>query len=141
VTTFATADPIAAVVAYLAADTAVTTALGGTGHVGGYNTPPYPRLAVTDLDGDDRDLRWITVPVLQLELLGDLDGTPGKPALRAALYVALDALRRIPDAGGSTGGVVITRAESASGARWAPLPPNNQARYVASVRLYVHPAP
>lgn len=137
-------DPVAIARAALMADQALSALLGGPGRVGDAvgpdNEPPYPRLRLTDPPGDDRGLTHLIAPLLQVEALGDLDGSPGKPALRALLYDALQVLVAIPTVPTLPGQPVITRVVSTGGGGWSPLP-NGQPRYLATVRLYGHPAP
>lgn len=134
----ARADPLPAVIAWLDAHPAVAGELGGTGRVAGTNEPPYPRLRLTDPPGDDRQLRWLMAARLRVEALGDLDGSPGKAALRRVLYVALGALKELPDQPANAGGVVITEVVSSAGGGWSPLA-SGQPRYLATVSVYAHP--
>jgi hypothetical protein len=136
----AAADPVPAVIEWLGSHPVVTAALGGAGRVGFDNAPPYPRLRVTEgTGGDDRDLRWLLAPEVQIEALGDLDGSPGKEALRQALYTALGALAELPDQP-STAGPVITAVRSSRAGGWVPEA-SGQPRYLAAVRVHVHPRP
>ena len=136
----AAADPLPRVARWLSDHPAVVEALGGPGRVGADNAPPYPRLRLLDTPGgDDRDLRWLTVVSLQVEALGDLDGAPGKEALRRALYTALGALAELPNVPCPPGLPVITAVRSARAGGWVPEP-SGQPRYVAEVRVYVHRA-
>lgn len=136
----AAADPLPRVLAWLSGHPAVIDVLGGTGRVGGENVPPYPRLLLTDPDGDDRDLRWLLAPVIQIEALDDLDGSAGKARLRRCLYVALGALKQLPDQEVPPGEPVITEVRGVRGGGWVPLP-TGQGRYVASVRVWSHRGP
>ncbi len=119
----------------------MTAALGGSGRVGAFNEPPYPRLRVLDTPGgDDRDLKWLIAPEIQLEAYGDLDGSPGKAKLREILYVALGALMELPHQPPADGYPVITGVASSRSGGWIPEP-SGQPRYVTAVRLWVHPQP
>lgn len=135
----AAADPIPRVISWLGSHAAVTRALGAPGRVGADNVPPYPRLRVLDPPGGtDGALRWLLAPEIQIEALGDLDGSPGKAALRFMLYTALGALKELPDAPAEPGQVVITSVAGLRGGGWARLP-TGQPRYIASVTCHVHP--
>lgn len=136
----AAADPLPRALAWLSGHPAVTEALGGPGRVGGMNEAPYPRVVLTDVDGDDRGLRWLISPVIQVEALDDLDGSTGKEQLRRCLYVTLGALMELPGQQPGPGEPVITDVRSVRGGGWVPLP-TGQGRYVASVRLWTHRGP
>lgn len=137
-------DPVAIVRRALVADEGMQAALGGADaihdRVGGENEPPYPRIVLTDPPGDDRDLQHLVAPVVQIEVLGDLDGSPGKPALRALLYDAIEVIAAIPHRLADPGQPIITAVRSSGGGGWSPLP-NGQPRYLTTLRLYGHPAP
>jgi hypothetical protein len=140
-TDLARADPLPRVIAWLDGHPAVVEALGGAGRVGAGNAPPYPRLRVTDPPGgDDRRLLWLISTLVQVEAYGDLDGTPGKAALRRILYVALGALAELPEQDTPAGGPVITDVRSSAAGGWSPLP-SGQPRYIATVQVWTHPAP
>lgn len=135
------ADPIPRVIAWLDAHPAVTAALGGSGRISALNVPPYPCLMITDPPGgDDRQMLWLMATAVQLEAVGDLDGTPGKAALRLALYAALGALVELPEQVTPPEGPVITAVRSAAAGGWSPLP-TGQPRYVATVQVFAHPVP
>jgi hypothetical protein len=135
----AAADGLAAARVWLLSHPAVTAALGGPDRVGPRNVPPYPRLLLTDgPGGSDRNLRWLIAPLITVAALGDLDGTPGKAELRRILYVALTALAELPDFPTAPGAPVVTQVESAAGVGWSPEP-TGQPRYIASVRVFIHP--
>lgn len=134
------ADPLPRVLTWLGGHAAVLAALGGTGRVGARNEPPYPRLIITDPPGgDDRQLLWLMSKAVQVEAVGDLDGTPGKAALSALLYTALGALVELPDQPTPPDGPVITAVRSAVAGGWSPLP-TGQPRYVATLQVFAHPA-
>jgi hypothetical protein len=108
--------------------------------VGLYNEPPFPRLRVLDVPGgSDRQLTWLISTGIQLEAYGDLSGAPGKAALRRALYVALGALRELPDQPAPPEGPVVTAVLSQASGVWSPEP-SGQPRYVASVTVFTHSA-
>lgn len=135
------ADPLPRVLAWLSGHAAVTAALGGTGRVGARNVPPYPRLIITDPPGgDDRQLLWLMSKAVQVEAVGDLDGTPGKAALNAILYTALGVLVDLPDQPTPSGGPVITAVRSSVAGGWSPLP-SGQPRYIAQIQVFAHPTP
>jgi hypothetical protein len=133
------ADPAAAVIAYLNGHTAVEGALGGAGRISARNEPPYPHLGVTDTPGGtDRDMRWLTGPEITLTLWGDLDGTPGKAALRRIFYTIVQALRDFPDQPTEPGQPVVTEVRSTGAGGWSPEP-TGQPRYLGRVQVFMHP--
>ncbi len=133
------ADPIAAVRPRLLASSDVTAALGGDNRVRARNEPPYPCAVLTDVPGSDLGLRHLIAPVLQVEVLGDMDGTHGKPQLRRALYTILETIAKIPDTVQADPTLaVITAVVSTGGGGWVPLP-TGQPRYLATVQVYMHP--
>jgi len=103
------------------------------------NEAPYPRCVLTDPPGgSDRGLRWLLAPELTLHMLGDIDGTPGKAELRRMMYVTLEALFELPNFPPAPGAPVVTSVESSGAVGWSPEP-TGQPRYIASVRMYMHP--
>lgn len=135
------ADPLPRVIAWLGSHPAVTDVLGGAGRVSARNEPPFPRLRITDPPGgDDRGMLWLMAKAVQIEALGDLDGTPSKAVLNRALYTALGALVELPDQPTPPEGPVITAVRSSVAGGWSPLP-TGQGRYVATVQVYSHPTP
>ena len=135
----ADADPVAIARAHLLADPVVTEVLGGEDRVGSHNEPPYPCVRLLDPPGDDRFLTHLIAPLLQVEVLGDPDGSPGKAALRRVLYTVLQSLVRLPEVPALPGEPVVTSVVSTGGGGWSPEP-TGQPRYLATVRLYMHPA-
>ena len=129
---------------FLAAHPGVTEALGGEGRVASLNEPPYPRVRLTDPPGDDRDLTHLIAPLLQVEVLGDPGLTGQKPELRRAMYRVLQALRDLPEQQAlgewtrEAGEPVCTAVTSTGGGGYVPEP-TGQPKYIATVRLYVHP--
>ena len=94
----AATDVVPLVTWWLGQHPAMTGVLGAAGHIGMRNEAPWPCLMLTDTTaGSDGDLLRLVSPEIQLEAYGDLDGTPGKAALRAVLYTALGALRELAD--------------------------------------------
>ena len=91
-----------------------------------------------DPPGDDRTLVHLIAPVVQIEVYGDPDGSPGKPALRRILYTVLQSLARLPETPTVAGEPVVTAVVSTGGGGWSPEP-TGQPRYLATVRMYMHP--
>lgn len=133
----AKADPIPRIVAWLNSHSAVTAALGGTGRVSAVNEPPYPRLRITDVGGDDRDLAWLVATDVQIDAYGDLDGSPGREELRRVLYVALGALMELPEQPVILTDVVVSRVQSLRAGGFVPEP-SGQPRYLSVVRVMSH---
>lgn len=132
-------DPVAIARAALLADEGMSAALGGDDRVGPYNEPPYPRLQLSDPPGNDRDTRHLIAPMVMIEALGDLDGTPGRPALRRILYRAITVLRDLPQVPVTDfEQTVVTGVGSTGGGGWAPLP-NGQPRYITTLQIFAHP--
>lgn len=137
-------DVVALARRFLLARADVVEALGGEGRVASLNEPPYPRVRLLDPPGDDRDLTHLIAPLLQVEILGDPGLTGQKPALRKAMYRVLQALRQLPEqqALGEweriEGEPVVTAVVSTGGGGYVPEP-TGQPKYIATVRLYVHP--
>ena len=131
-------DPVAIALRWLSTHPKVTAALGGSGRVIGDNEPPYPCLRLTNPPGSDGTLRWVLGGRIALDVFGDIDGTPGKAAMRRILYVALDALTELPTQEYSEGEAVVTRVVSSMGGGWMPEP-TGQPRWTAEVTLYGHP--
>lgn len=130
---------------FLAAHTGVTEALGGEGRIASLNEPPYPRIRLNDPPGNDRGMRHLIAPLLQIEVLGEPGVTGQKPVLRRVLYKALQALEGLPEAQALgvwpliAGEPVVTAVESTGGGGYVPEP-TGQPRYLATLRFYVHPA-
>lgn len=131
-------DPIGLARPWLLQREAVTFALGGPDRVLPKNEPPYPCVVLTDPPGNDRDLTHLLAPLLQIEVLGDLDGTPGKPALRRILYIVLSELKLMAEQDFAPWDTVVTNVGSTGGGGWSPLP-NGQPRYLATVQIHAHP--
>lgn len=137
-------DAKALAIRYLNAHAGVIEALGGEGRVASLNEPPYPRVRITDPPGDDRFMEHLIAPLLQIEVLGDPGLTGQGPAMRRALYRVLQALRRLPEAQALgeferlDGEPVVTNVGSTGGGGSVPEP-TGQPRYLATVRLHVHP--
>lgn len=132
-------DPVAVARAWLTREGSRTSAaLAGGGDVGPYNEPPYPCVRLTDPPGNDRTLTHLIAPMLQIEVLGDLDGTPGKPELRRILYTVLEELVELPEQPSAAGEPVVTAVTSTGGGGWSPEP-TGQPRYIATVQIHMHP--
>lgn len=132
-------DPVAIARAYLLAHPDVQEALGGDDRIGARNEPPYPCVVLSDPPGDDRTLRHLIAPLLQIEVYGDLDGTPGKPVLRGIMYDILEALAALPEQPTVPGQPVVTSVAPSGGGGYVP-DPTGQPRYIATVRMHMHPA-
>lgn len=133
------ADPVAVLLPWLQTSEEVTTAFGGPDRVGPYNRPPYPCAVLTDPPGNDRDLRHLIVPLVQIEVLGDPDGTPGKHVLRRCLYAILERIKALPDTvQDDPEKPVVTHVQSTGGGGYLPLP-TGQPRYLSTVQVFMHP--
>lgn len=138
VPSLADTDPGPVALRHLRADPGVLGRLSGDPErIRGDNVPPYPRIRLLPTTGDDLDMRWLLAPALQVEAIGDLDGSPGPAALRGILYAALESLRRLPDLPTPAGEPVVTEVRTFGGG-WVPLP-NSQPRWVATAQFYLHP--
>lgn len=140
--TLADTDPVVVALQHLRADPAVLAFLDNDPErVRGDNVPPYPRIRLLPAPGDDRDLLWLVAPAVQIEAIGDLDGSPGPAALRRLLYTCTTSLRTLPGLAPVTStGLVVTECVVSAAGGWAPLP-NTQPRWVATMQMFVHPAP
>lgn len=138
--TIADADPVPVVVSYLRGRADVLAEFGDPARVGKENVPPYPRLRVSNPpSGSDRFLGRLVAPVVRLECLGDLDGTPGAEALRRGLYVALGAVADLPAHTPGPGEPIVTYVESSAAGGEVPTT-GGQPRWLADVRVYLcHP--
>ncbi|GAB2859400.1 hypothetical protein GCM10022221_68740 [Actinocorallia aurea] len=132
------ADPLPRIITYLNGHAALTARLGGPGRVSALNKPPYPCIRLTHTGGDDGDLTWLLHADIQLEVLADLSGKPGRGELRTILYTALRALRTLPDEPRPPDAPVITNVRSVRGGGWIPEP-TGQGRYIGTVRVSAHP--
>jgi hypothetical protein len=137
--TLADTDPVVVALRHLRADPAVLALLDGDAErVRGDNVPPYPRVRLLPAPGDDRDLLWLIAPGVQVEALGDLDGSPGPAALRRLLYTCTMSLRRLPDLPPVDGLTVVTNVAVSSPGGFVPLP-NTQPRWLSTVQMHLHP--
>lgn len=142
-------DVVALARRYLDAHPRIIEVLGSEGRVASLNEPPYPRIRLSDPPGDDRSMQHLIAPLLQIDVLGEPGMSGQKPALRRALYTALEVLGELPEAQALgqwarvAGEPVVTDVQSSGGGGYVPEPaagqPGGQPRYIATVRLYVHP--
>jgi hypothetical protein len=133
------ADPLAIVVAFLNAHPAVIAAHGGTDRVGGTDEPPYPRSIVKDIPGGDaRGLRWLYVPELSLETYADLDGSPGKAALRRIHYETIGALMTLPNQAFGPNDPVVAAILPQGGGGY--IQDRGRHRYIWTAGIALHPA-
>jgi hypothetical protein len=134
-------DPAALGISYLSGHPDVVAALaayGGTaGRVAGVNRPPFPRITVSDPPSGFGRLVWLVSPALQIEVIGDLDGTPGKAALYKLAMTAVGALVQWPEQTFGPDDAVITQVV-AQMPGWMPLP-TGQPRYVSTATVWMHP--
>ncbi|MFF4188102.1 hypothetical protein ACFYZ9_33400 [Streptomyces sp. NPDC001691] len=106
----ADADPVAAILAWLAEHPTVVEALGGPGRVSGTVEAPWPHLRVTPgATGDMRNLEWATESEVMLEVYGDPGGWPGPAALRRIALLSALAAKELTDAPSTPGQPVISR--------------------------------
>jgi hypothetical protein len=139
----ADADPVGAATGWLAGHQALTELLaslatGAGRQIGTINAPPYPRLRITDTNGDLGEFRGLSWVSLGIDVFGDLDGRPGKAALRRLAIATAETLHQMteqPAVGGCVFSQVTTNSIS-----WAPLAPGNQPRYVLNTTLWSRPA-
>ncbi|MFE7526747.1 hypothetical protein ACFU7Y_13590 [Kitasatospora sp. NPDC057542] len=132
-------DPEELAVAWLSGHAELTRALGGPGRVGARNTPPYPRIRITQVPGGSAPgWRWTATFHLQVEALGDLDRSTPRPLLRRAFATAIKALHELAEQAAVPGRPVVTAVRALSAGGWLPEP-TGQARYVAVVAVTAHP--
>jgi hypothetical protein len=134
----ADADPLAFILKRIRTDPAVL-ALLGDGGVGASNMPPYPRVVLTDPPGGDfhGEARWLIATAIRIDVLGDIDGRPGRAALKALMYAVIESIREIPYEQSQPGDPVITDVVFAP-AGFSPIGAG-QPRYVLTATLYSHP--
>lgn len=131
--------PVATARARLLTRERVTSLLGDPEQIGTHNEPPYPCVVLSDPPGNDRYARHLIAPVLQVEVIGDLDGTPGKPMLRKILYRVIEELVAFAESEQTDPTQpVVTGVVPSGGGGYVPLP-NGQPRYLATVTMYMHP--
>jgi hypothetical protein len=134
-------DPAALAITYLSGHPDVAAAFaaygGAAGRVAGVNRPPYPRITVADPPSGSQLLTWHVSTWVAIEVIGDLDGTPGKSALRHIAMTVIGALAQWPDATFEPDDPVITQV-MAQIPGWAPLG-TGQPRYVGTATVWLHP--
>lgn len=138
----ADADPVGAATGWLAGHTRLIElheqlATGEGRWVGTLNAPPFPRLRIADSNADLRAMTGLQDVTLSFDVLGDLDGRPGKAALRRFAVATLEALAEITEQP-HVGGCVFSRI-TPGGPYWSPLAPGSQPRYVVSATLRFRP--
>lgn len=132
-------DPAAVAIAYLLGRSRLVEAFGDGGWLTSRNEPPYPHVKITDTPGGaDRALRWLIAPELTIETHGDVDGSPGKAALRRLHLLVLQELRDLPDQPAQPGQPVVTAVGFPGAHGWVPEP-TGQPRYLSRVHLAMHP--
>jgi len=133
----ADADAVAVALAWLQNHERLAAEVGG---ISGIVESPWPRIVVSSgAGGDLGDLRWNIRQEVQLEVLGDPDGRPGKAALWRIAMLAVSALAELQDRDDVPPGVPVVSGVDANGAVvWSPLA-NGQHRWVISVYLTLHP--
>ncbi|MEU1221242.1 hypothetical protein [Streptomyces microflavus] len=137
----ADADPVAAVLAWLAEHPKVEEALGGPGRVSGAREAPWPHLRVAAGPGGNLgNLTWLTEPEVSLELYGDPGGWPGPAALSRALKVCAIAATELSDAEPVAGRAVISGVRPSGVLLESPLE-TGQPRWVMGLLVTLHPNP
>lgn len=133
-------DPVAVARAYLNSREGLIQAFGGGDRFSSRNEPPYPHTALLDTPGgNDLTLDWLVGMELTIETYGDLDGTPGKAALRTLHTRVLQELRDLPKQPVDDPALPVITAVTFPGARgYVPLP-TGQPRYLSRVVLWGHP--
>lgn len=140
-TSLADLHPVAVARTWLLTRSRVTDLLGGSDGIGVRNEPPYPCLVLSDPPGDDRFGRHLIAPLLQIEVMGDLDGNPGRNALRSLYYTVLEELVLLPEQPTDPADpFVVTEVVPTGGGGYVPLP-TRQPRYLGTVRMFMHPRP
>ncbi|NEA53595.1 hypothetical protein G3I60_05340 [Streptomyces sp. SID13666] len=135
----ADADPVSAVLSWLAGHPKVADALGGPGRVSGVAEAPWPHLIVTHGPGGDlRDLTWATAPQVSLEIHGDPGGWPGRAELRRIILTCALAARELVDADPQPAGPVISGVLPTGQLIWSPLV-DGQPRWLLGLSVTLHP--
>lgn len=131
------ADALAVCRAYLASVDSLVQAFGDGEAFTSDNEPPYPHCQITDTPGgSNRTMDWVTWQELTIETLGDLDGNPGKAALKRLHTLVLQALRDLPKQ--PQDGPVVTGMLFPGAHGYVPLP-TGQPRYLSRVTVVIHP--
>lgn len=122
----------------MSADAELIEDLGGYGRIVGTNAPPYPCLLVTDTT-IPRGGVWVIGSQIQIEALGDLDGTPGKAALRDIAWGAMLAAQRLPERPPAPDQPTVTNVDLGN-LTWSPIGgERGQPRYLGTLTLTLHP--
>ncbi|WP_433860147.1 hypothetical protein [Streptomyces kronopolitis] len=137
----ADADPVAAVLAWLADHPKVQEVLGGPGRVSGAREAPWPHLRVAlGPGGNLGDLTWLTQPEVSLELYGDPGGWPGPAAMSRILKVCALAAKELPEHAPPHGQPVVSHVQPSGVLLESPLE-NGQPRWVMGLLISLHPTP
>ncbi|MGW7090104.1 hypothetical protein ACWGH2_42345 [Streptomyces sp. NPDC054871] len=137
----ADADPVAAVLTWLAEHPKVQEVLGGPGRVSGTREAPWPHLRVAlGPGGNLRDLVWLTQPEIFLELYGDPGGWPGPAAMSRILKVCALAAKELPEQPPPGRQPVVSHVQPSGVLLESPLE-NGQPRWVMGLLVSLHPAP
>ncbi|MFJ8043793.1 hypothetical protein ACIRBX_25155 [Kitasatospora sp. NPDC096147] len=138
---FTTLDPELLAAQWLSDHAELTAALGGAGRVGARNSPPYPRIRISQVPGGSAPRwEWLATIHLQVEALGDLDRSVSRPVLRRAFVTAVKALHELTSRPAAPGQPVVTAVQALSAGGWLPEP-TGQGRYVVVAAVTAHPAP
>ncbi|MFB8026021.1 MULTISPECIES: hypothetical protein [unclassified Streptomyces] len=135
----ADADPVAAVLSWLAKHPKVAEVLGGPGRVSGAREAPWPHLRVTlGPGGNLGDLRWLAEPEVSLELFGDPGGWPGPAAMSRILKVCAVAATELSEAPQADARPVISNVRPSGVLLESPLE-TGQPRWVMGLLITLHP--
>jgi hypothetical protein len=140
---FADVDPVRIVLARLQTNTELLAAMGGVdpARVSGLNEPPYPHLRVApSAGGDDGVLDTRLIGEVNIEMWGDLDGSPGSEQLRRLLYQAVEHVLRMAREIEEPGQPVVIHAHTVGTARWQPDQATKQPCWAHTVTLHLRPA-
>ncbi|MFF4276123.1 hypothetical protein [Streptomyces sp. NPDC001536] len=138
-TEIADADPVAVVLAWLAAHPKVTEVLGGSGRVSGVREAPWPHLRVIPgAGGDLRNLEWATEPEVVLEVYGDPSGWPGPATLRRIALVCALAAKELVDQPAEPGRPVVSSVRPSGVLIDSPLA-DGQPRHLFGLLTTIHP--
>ncbi|MER7759469.1 hypothetical protein [Streptomyces sp. NPDC097619] len=137
----ADADPVAAVLSWLAGHPRVEEALGGPGRVSGAREAPWPHLRVAlGPGGSLGDLTWLTEPEITLEVYGDPGGWPGPAALTRILKICAVAASELSTTTRSDGQAVVSGVRPSGVLLESPLE-TGQPRWVMGLLVSLHPNP
>ena len=140
--TLVDADAVPLILRFLRAHAAVLEQFGGDPkRIGTSTKPPFPRLVIRPSGGSPQgQTLWRTEQDMTLHVYADRAGVPGDSALRRALAVVLVALGDLPYAPviDPQAAVVSMVAQTTPP---TPLYDPARPRWMAGVRLTVHPPP